>query len=164
MGWSLTCNLARGMGNTYDDCGRYLQRRRADDLERTVGIGWVRAAKESAKLNYCPQPDAKRLTEKEKKKRTIVLSRWVYRFIRAIRAVGVAVAAPPDVDAVAVLARELRARRARGLLAVLLVTSVFAVVVSVAGPALLDALPVGARELVGATGLICAWIVHYNFN
>lgn len=83
-------------------------------------------------------------------------NKCAYRFIGAVRAVRVAVTAPPDVDAVSGLAREIGPRRARGLLAVLLIAAISAIIIPIAGPALLDALAVGARELVYATRLVCA--------
>lgn len=77
-----------------------------------------------------------------------------YPLVRAVRAVGFAVAAPLGRDAVVLRAGKLLQRVARGRLAALLVAVVTAVVVPVALPPLLDAPPVGTGEFVRTAGFI----------
>ena len=75
-------------------------------------------------------------------------------FVRRVRTVHIAVAAPPPRHAVAVAAGKFILAVALAHGAVVLVAAVPAVVLLIAQPPLLDALAVGASELGGGARLI----------
>ena len=75
-------------------------------------------------------------------------------FVRRVRTVHIAIAAPPPRHAVSVAARKLVLAVALAGGAIVLVAAVPAVVLLIAQPPLLHALAVGAGELGGGASLI----------